>query len=376
LQKTLISATINFLTESAMNDMNKPHIWLRAETKPFERRTPLTPTGAKQLIDAGFTVTVERSDENIFPAERYEQAGCTLAPLGSWQSADLNAIILGLKELPDADHALVHDHIYFAHAYKEQQGWKDLLGRFKTGGGNLYDLEYLLDDNNRRVAAFGYWAGFAGAALALKAWANQQLGQKPALTDIDAYDDKEQLFADIHASLSKIDKQPRIMVIGALGRSGTGAADLAHQMGLEVVKWDMAETQKGGPFEQINDMDILVNCVFVQQQLPPFITNGILSQQSRKLSMVVDVSCDPYSSFNPLPIYDRCTTFKSPCLSLIKGDNPLDLIAIDHLPSLLPKESSEDYSAQLLAHLHQLDDKSQRVWSEALALFQQKTADI
>ncbi|MFT4927708.1 MAG: saccharopine dehydrogenase (NAD+, L-lysine-forming) [Phenylobacterium sp.] len=366
--------------------MNTPHIWLRAETKPFEHRTPLTPQGAAQLIAAGFKVTVERSQESIFNEALYRQADCHIAAAGSWRHADKDAIILGLKELPEATHPLEHAHIYFAHAYKEQQGWQDLLGRFKAGNGKLYDLEYLLDDNNRRIAAFGYWAGFAGAALGLQGWAHQQhnqsqklgqkLGQLPPLSDVNAYADKQALFADIKTSLAKLDYRPRLLVIGALGRSGSGAADFADEMGIEVVKWDLAETQKGGPFTEINQMDIMVNCVFVQQQLPPFITPKMLTDKARKLSMIVDVSCDPYSSFNPLPIYDRCTTFKSPCLSLIDGDNPLDLIAIDHLPSLLPKESSEDYSAQLLEHLKTLGDKNQPVWSNALQIFQQKSAQL
>ncbi len=354
--------------------MNKPHIWLRAETKPDERRTPLTPQGASALIAAGFKVTVEHSDDNIFPVEQYRQADCHIVAGNSWPDADKDAIILGLKELPEDDYPLIHRHIYFAHAYKEQQGWQALLSRFNAGGGSLYDLEYLLDDNQRRVAAFGYWAGFAGAALALQAWSLQQgqekLGQEPPLKGVSAYADKQALFADIKASLAQLDRRPRMLVIGAMGRSGTGAADFADEMGIEVVKWDLAETEKGGPFVEINQMDILVNCVFVQQPLPPFITPELLAQEGRQLSMIADVSCDPYSSFNPLPIYDRCTTFKSPCLSLIGGENPLDLIAIDHLPSLLPKESSEDYSMQLLTHLKTLDEGNQRVWTDALALFQ------
>lgn len=356
--------------------MNQPHIWLRAETKPYERRTPLTPQGAAELVNAGFKVTVERSDDSIFTEDQYRQADCQIVEQGTWQNADKDAIILGLKELPEATHPLIHHHIYFAHAYKEQQGWQALLGRFKAGHGGLYDLEYLLDENQRRVAAFGYWAGFAGAALGLQAWAHQQQGQQPPLADVSAYDDKRQLFGDIKTALANLDRRPRMLVIGAMGRSGSGAADFADEMGIEVVKWDLAETQKGGPFPEINEMDILVNCVFVQQQLPPFITPELLAQSNRKLSMIVDVSCDPYSSFNPLPIYNRCTTFKAPCLSLIDGENPLDLIAIDHLPSLLPKESSEDYSAQLLKHLKTLNDKNQPVWLNALQIFQQKTALI
>jgi hypothetical protein len=47
------------------------------------------------------------------------------------------------------------------------------LGSFSQGSGTLLDLEFLQDDKGRRVAAFGYYAGFAGAALALKNWAWQ-----------------------------------------------------------------------------------------------------------------------------------------------------------------------------------------------------------
>ena len=49
------------------------------------------------------------------------------------------------------------------------------LRRFRDGGGTLYDLEYLTDENGRRMAAFGYWAGYAGAAVSLKAWAAASL---------------------------------------------------------------------------------------------------------------------------------------------------------------------------------------------------------
>ena len=137
----------------------------------------------------------------------------------------------------------------------------------------------------------------------------------------------------------------------------------------------MAETKKGGPFVEITQADIFINCVLINTDLPPFITDELLNNEQRKLSVIVDVSCDPYGSYNPLPIYQQCTTFKSPCLR-IDDTKLLDLIAIDHLPSLLPKESSEDYGAQLLTHLLTLDDKSQGVWPKALALFNNKTKDL
>jgi len=359
--------------------MSKAHIWLRAETKPHEQRTALSPQGAKALISAGFKVTVECSSQNIFDQELYRQFDAELVPQGSWVDAPKEAIILGLKELPEDNFPLIHQHIYFAHAYKEQSGWQELLSRFKRGGGELFDLEYLVDAQQRRIAAFGYWAGFAGAALSVLAWANQQQNITPPLADISSYQNKQQLLADLEQAISKTEnkskEKPKLLVIGAKGRSGKGAVDLAKALSLEVVEWDLAETKKGGPFEEIIHADIFINCVLINQDLPPFITKELLSKEDRKLSVIVDVSCDPYGSYNPLPIYQQCTTFKSPCLR-IDDTKVLDLIAIDHLPSLLPKESSEDYGEQLLTHLLTLDDKSQGVWPTALSLFNSKINTI
>ena len=86
--------------------------------------------------------------------------------------------------------------------------------------------------------------------------------------------------------------------------------------------------------------------------------------------MIADVSCDPYGPHNPLPLYHRCTTLAEPCVRLIETSPVLDLIAIDHLPSLLPLESSGDFSAQLLPSLLRLADPAQGdEWSRARALF-------
>jgi saccharopine dehydrogenase (NAD+, L-lysine forming) len=52
--------------------MSGPSLWLRCETKQFERRAALTPTIAKKLIDAGFDITVERDDQRIFNDSEYE----------------------------------------------------------------------------------------------------------------------------------------------------------------------------------------------------------------------------------------------------------------------------------------------------------------
>jgi len=352
------------------------HIWLRAETKPLEERIALTPNVAQQLMAAGFKVTVEESVQSAIAAHEYQSIGCDIAPTHSWRElTDTSIIVLGLKELEEQSWPLIHRHIHFAHAYKNQQGWQGVLQRFVKGDGQLFDLEYLVDDNNRRVAAFGYWAGFAGAAVALKAFAGRVNKQSPILGPLQSYKNQQTLVDEISGLLAN-GRAPTVLVIGAKGRSGRGAVELAQNVGAKVTQWDIEETQVGGPFEDILTFDVVVNCVFVQQPLPPFVTTEMLASKQRKLSIICDVSCDPYGDYNPLPIYDQCTMFDNPTLRLIDGDNPLDLIAIDHLPSLLPVESSEDFCQQLLPHLLQLDNLNQGVWQRANAVFNDKIKQI
>ena len=63
----------------------------------------LTPSTTKALIDAGYTVNVERSPERIFDDCEFEAVGATLVPEGSWTEAPTDHIICGLKELPEED---------------------------------------------------------------------------------------------------------------------------------------------------------------------------------------------------------------------------------------------------------------------------------
>lgn len=355
------------------------HIWLRAETKPQEARTALTPTTAKALLDAGYRVTVERSSQSAIAPDAFAAVGCEMAAPGSWKATPADTLILGLKELlPESDEPLPHRHIHFAHVYKEQQGWQRFLRRFQAEGC-LYDLEFLVDEQGRRVAAFGFWAGFTGAATAVMSWCGQRLGREPSIEPITPYANQEALLNELREQLAAATangaQPPSVMVIGAKGRVGSGACALAKALGLPTTEWDMAETATGGPFDAILAHDIFINCVFVSAPLPPFITREMLDKESQ-LRVICDVSCDPFGDYNPLPIYKQCTSFESPTLRLRGGEQPLDLIAIDHLPSMLPAESSEDFSTQLLPHLLSLNDLDSGVWARAHRVFQQKRQQI
>lgn len=349
------------------------HIWLRSETKPSEERTVLTPQYARQLVEAGFQVTVEKSTQSAFDWREYQTDGCRIVDEHSWKmDAPDDSIILGLKELETSDEPLKHRHIHFAHVFKEQSGWKTVLDRFARGRGRLYDLEYLVDESGRRVAAFGYWAGFAGAALAAQAWRNWMAGNDRVLGTIESQRDRISFVKQLNRQISEIDRKPKAIVIGALGRCGKGAIELLEAVGAEVTSWDLKETKSGGPFDEILAHDIFLNCVFVEKAMPPFIDRQTIAASDRRLNLICDVSCDPYGEYNPVPIYDQCTTFNDPYLTIIDAPNPLYLIAIDHLPSFLPKESSEDFCRQLMPHLLQLNNLQQGVWGRAAKVFDSK----
>ncbi|HEX6342165.1 saccharopine dehydrogenase [Umezawaea sp.] len=318
-------------------------LWIRGEARATERRAPVVPEDVHVLVEAGIDVTVEASAQRAFPVEDYRAAGCDVAPEGSWVDAPSDVVVVGLKELPDHPGELRHRHVFFGHAFKGQAGARDLLDRFHSGGGTLLDLEYLTDDAGRRLAAFGYWAGYVGAALAVL-HARGRLSA-PLLPTTRA---------DLDAALRVPGDPLRGLVIGALGRSGRGARDALVVAGLVPTEWDLPETANLDRAALIGH-DVLVNTVLTTRPSPPFLTDADLDAPGRSLRVVSDVTCDVTSRHNVLPVNDRVTSWDEPARRLRDGERPVDVIAIDNLPSLLPVEASAAFSAELTPQLLDLD---------------------
>ena len=343
------------------------HLWVRAEQRENEERVGVTPAGAAELLKAGVQVTIEQSTVRAIGIEGYQAAGCIIAPENSWPSAPSNAIIFGLKELPEDSTRLTHCHIMFVHAYKGQSSGRVLLDRFKAGDGTLYDLEYLVDQAGRRVAAFGYWAGYAGAAVALRCWLAQQRNETAG--PVSVFKSSDALLEDLQEHMAQHDQTKlNALIIGALGRVGTGATDLLSALDSPATKWDIAETVNGGPFPQVLEHALFLNCILARPGTPVFVPESAKTD-TRELTVIGDIACDPDSDFSPIKVYDRTTTWAEPALR-VHDAPPLDVTAIDNLPSMLPVESSEDYAMQLLPSLLTLTDLDTGVWAQAEATFQ------
>ena len=183
-------------------------------------------------------------------------------------------------------------------------------------------------------------------------------------------------------------QSPSVLVVGAGGRSGRGALDMIDLVNAElgpsravrVTKWDRQETSRGGPFWELLEQDVVINCIYLGGPAGEFLHTSMLDvpYSPRRLTTFGDVSCDVASPFSPFPFSNATTTVFHPVRRVQEAyfkqqPRSLDVIAIDHLPSLLPRDASENFSAQLLPHLVELDRTD--VWKRARALFQSKSAE-
>lgn len=314
---------------------------MRAEVRSTERRAPITPADAATLIADGAQITVERSEQRVFEIAEYAVVGAAIADTGSWVEAPDNAYIVGIKELPEEPAELRHTHIFFAHAYKGQDGAAELLARFERGGGELLDVEYLTV-NGRRVVAFGYWAGYVGASLALLQ-AHGALHGPLSPTTQPAMDQ------DV---LDHCAPTGSALVIGARGRSGQGAVDALAKAGWTVNKWGVRETADLDKTALLGH-EVMVNCVVSHRPQEPFVTLADVAATGRQLRVIGDVTCDVTSDNNVLPLNRSVTTWDEPsrrfdapaATSTTGASSALDVIAIDNLPSLVPLEASVSFSA-------------------------------
>jgi saccharopine dehydrogenase (NAD+, L-lysine-forming) len=63
-------------------------------------------------------------------------------------------------------------------------------------------------------------------------------------------------------------------------------------------------------------------------------------------------------------------------LGFSSGLPALSVISIDHLPTLLPREASEQFSSDLLPSLLEFPEReTSRVWADAKRLFLEKKAE-
>ncbi len=364
-------------------------LWLRVETygKPdADTRAPFTPAQAKSLIDNGHEIFVEKAPHRVFPDSEYEQAGCKIMEPGSWYTAPEDAFILGIKYLPKEERfenqfPLPQKLIYFAHAWNGDDDGERSISRLEEGRDlyshkptPFYDLEDLVDHTGKRVAAFGYYAGYAGTLLSLHVWCLKEVGEKPPYRSPDPAIGKEAMVQKVRERLHEVEqrtgKKPTALVIAPNGRCGKGAVGLLKELDVKYTPWIREHTSNGHRFPEILTHDILLNCISFSPDNPKFITKSDL-KKDMQLSVIGDISCYPGPD-NPIDIYDDITSYHNLTHTIQTKNGCVEVIAVENLPRLLAREASIEYSSMFFPHIKALLDGADKdkdhtpiVWKRA-----------
>jgi saccharopine dehydrogenase (NAD+, L-lysine-forming) len=331
----------------------KPVIFLRDEINANEFRCPLVPKDIGLLVENGFVIYVQRSTHRIYSDEEYEKAGAMLTDLSWFHDIFRHALIIGLKCFSDKDFDYLngHTHVFFAHCFQGQQGSYHILDAFHRSNSTLYDYEYMMDPLTKsRAIAFGKYAGIVGGCLGL-------LCKTGTITDLKPWLSKEDLFFNIECGLTAISKM-KICVLGPNGRCGKGVCEVLDHFGIEYYKKDSKSDKS-----DLKTYDILFNCILLSKDFQEIWIDSI--EDVDHPFLLVDISCDYTKSNQPFPIYNTATSWSKPVLKI--SDN-VDVIAIDNLPSLLPKDSSDEFS-KILVDLILQEKNHQKIWKGALNVF-------
>lgn len=319
--------------------MKLQNIIIRQEFKTNEFRTPLIPSDCKKCTDIGLTIYVEKSDKRCILDEEYEKNGCILIEdFTTLRLPKMNTLVIGLKELDYSNPKLLSwCHLYFTHIFKNQVGSEEIIAKLESHKAIVYDYEYFLNSKQKRVIAFGYWAGFIGTALGLLQYYYKSINQD--IKNISPYKDASILFEEIEY-FKHFFRKISIGIIGINGRSGSGSRFILERLGISNI-YGYSRVSDKEPLKQHN---IIINCI----KLSPEDNDIFISEKTlpnfEKLSVIVDVSCDVSATNNPIRLNYPSTTFEEP---FFKINDKVDIIAIDNLPSLLPRDSSEEFSAKL-----------------------------
>lgn len=338
---------------------------IRKEYKLNEYRVPIIPIDCLKLLKNNFKVYVESSKDRCFKDETYKSCGCII--IDDYTKYNFNkdeTLIIGLKELDYSNKKLLsYKHLYFSHTYKNQINSSEILSKFKKEKGIIYDLEYLVDEKNKRLIAFGFWAGFIGTAISLLQFYYKSV--KKEFINLVPYDDYN-IFINELKNYKNYYNNIEIGIIGINGRCGQGCKYLLDKLDINYVGYG-----RGDVLDRLINHDIIINCIKLEKDSEFTLISDKNLVDLKKLSIINDVSCDITAINNPIKLDYQLTTFKNP---IYKYNKQLDIICIDNLPSLLPIDSSTEFSNKLTELI--MDINYNIIWENLENLYYDKIKHI
>lgn len=352
---------------------------------PADKRVAFTPEQVLEIHRAyeNIEIFVEASDVRCYSDEEYTALGIQV--INDVSSCD---VFFGIKEVPI--HQLIPDKMYFffSHTIKKQAYNRDLLQAIVDKNITLLDYEALKNATGERIAAFGRWAGIVGAYNALWTY-----GYKSGLYHIkrafDCFDRQE-----LKAELNKVQLPPIKIVVTGTGRVGNGVLEVLHALGIRQIEahdflfnyyeepvftlltsahynkrktdggYDKSEfynhpDQYESHFLKYAEVsDIFISGAYWDFRAPRLFELLDIKSEDFSISVIADITCDIKGS---LPTTLRASKVDSPVydidrdsaeeLSAFGKQFSISVMAIDNLPTELPRDASKDFGDQLIKNI-------------------------
>ena len=358
---------------------------VREGKTPPDQRVPLTPAQCAELKRSypDVELVVESSEVRRITDDEYRAEGIDVVK--NLSGCD---VLLGVKEVPLNELIPDTTYLFFSHTYKLQPYNAKLLRTIVDKRIRLIDYELIKRANGRRVIGFGRWAGIVGAYNGLRAWGMRH-GTFALPRAIDCADMKDMVS---HAKAIDLPSHMKIVLTGG-GRVGMGAHELLTSLGLREVhadaflKEDFNEAvftrldveqynarTDGKPFDMEGFMadatgykstfmpyaevaDMYIAGHYWAEGSPFLFTREDMRSASWNVKVVADVSCDidgPVAcTLRPStiaePLYGYNPTTESECAM----DDPsgVTVMAVDNLPCELPRDASQGFGKEMMAHV-------------------------
>ena len=362
-------------------------IGLIKETKtPVDNRVALSP---KQVAELNrkypeSEIVVQTSDIRAFSDDEYRAEGVRVV-----ESVEDCDILFGIKEARIDSLIPNKQYFFFGHIAKKQEYNRPLLQAFMQKGITFCDYEYLVDDNNQRVCAFGWWAGVVGVYYTLQGY-----GLKYGLYSLPKPDRKFTL-RQLVDSLKSIELPKVKLLITGGGRVSHGAqhildqigavrmteeeymgADTVTQLSFCVATLDRLVKRKDGKTFSRSDFaknakeyesdflrwarttDVLLSAHFWGPDAPVYLTKADLKRTDLRIRMIGDVTCDiqgsimstvrPATHDAPFYDYNSLTGRDVPAFS---SEQNITVMAVDTCPNALALDTSEYFGEMLIQHV-------------------------
>jgi len=383
----------------------------REDMYEWERRVPLVPEDVRGLIGGGLSIRVQRSTKRAFSEEEYREAGCTLV-----DEVTGVPLVIGLKEVPVDAFERDTVYVFFSHTIKGQPANMPMLRRVLDLGCTIIDYERIVDDEGRRLIFFGNYAGYAGAidtlwTLGRRLAAEGVASPFEAIRQASEYaslDDAKQAVKAVGEEIRRNGLPEAIspLVIGVAGYGNvsqgaqaildllpiaeTSPADLigGTETGGEPIRkvvfreedtvlrldpsapfdlqeyYDRPERYRGAFERYLPKLDVLINCIYWEAKYPRLVTKdairSLYAEGRPRLRVIGDISCDVEGGVETTvkatepddPIYVYLPE-EDRAVSGVEGSGPV-VMAVDILPSELPREASTYFSKILTRYIPQI----------------------